>query len=120
MLSAWPRSKKMTSSPTSVMELTRFFSAAASRSARYRVRRGQAERTSRQTTKIARQSISRAPQGTIRRAVRNPFDELEPDPRAADAARALMRRLPVLSEGKMFGVLVVEGAEPLAAFSGDA
>lgn len=52
--------------------------------------------------------------------VRNPFDELEPDPRAADAARALMERLPALAEGKMFGVLVVEGAEPLHAFSADA
>lgn len=52
--------------------------------------------------------------------MRNPFDELEPDPRAVDAARALQLRLPQPSEGKMFGVLVVEGAEPLCAVSGDA
>jgi tRNA pseudouridine32 synthase/23S rRNA pseudouridine746 synthase len=31
-----------------------------------------------------------------------------------------MRELPALDEGKMFGVLVVEGAAPLRAFSGDA
>ena len=52
--------------------------------------------------------------------MRNPFDELEPDPRAVLAARALMARLPPLAEGKMFGVLVVEGADPLCAFSADA
>jgi len=51
--------------------------------------------------------------------VRNPFDELEPDPRAAEAARALMARLPALDEGKMFGVLVLEDGGVLHAFSGD-
>jgi tRNA pseudouridine32 synthase/23S rRNA pseudouridine746 synthase len=49
----------------------------------------------------------------------NPFDELEPDPRAAAAAQALMRELPKLDEGKMFGVLVLENGEVLRAFSGD-
>ncbi|MFT3842148.1 MAG: RluA family pseudouridine synthase [Myxococcaceae bacterium] len=53
-------------------------------------------------------------------AVQNPFDEHEPDPRAAAAAQALMRTLPTLAEGKMFGVLVVEGGAVLQAFSGDA
>ncbi len=52
--------------------------------------------------------------------MQNPFDELEPDPRAVAAAQALMRRLPALDEGKMFGVLVAEGGEVLHAFSGDA
>jgi tRNA pseudouridine32 synthase/23S rRNA pseudouridine746 synthase len=52
--------------------------------------------------------------------VRSPFDEVEPDPRAVVAARALMQRLPPLAEGKMFGALVVEGGDPLYAFSGDA
>lgn len=54
------------------------------------------------------------------RRMRSPFDETEPDLRAAEAARTLMARLPELGIGKMFGVLVVEGAEPLCAFSGDA
>lgn len=52
--------------------------------------------------------------------VQNPFDEHEPDPLAAAAAQALMRSLPVLAEGKMFGVLLVEGGSVLRAFSGDA
>ncbi len=51
--------------------------------------------------------------------MRSPFDELEPDPRAAAAARALTARLPALDEGKMFGVLVLEDGGVLHAFSGD-
>ena len=45
--------------------------------------------------------------------MRSPFDEHEPDERAVAAARVLMSRLPSLDEGKMFGVLVVEGAMTL-------
>lgn len=52
----------------------------------------------------------------------NPFDEVAPHPLAEAAARDLMRTLPSLSEGKMFGVLVVRGGDGglgyLAAFSG--
>jgi tRNA pseudouridine32 synthase/23S rRNA pseudouridine746 synthase len=49
--------------------------------------------------------------------VQNPFDEQPPDPRAQDAARALMAELPELREGKMYGVLVAKTGEVLRAFS---
>lgn len=52
----------------------------------------------------------------------SPFDELAPHPIAKRAAELLQARLPILAEGKMFGVLVVRDARGdvgfLSGFSG--